>query len=84
MQRVTFYVLLLLVCGPVAAEPINKPTKTVAVLPSPKSVETAPNGPANRFFGAVARYTSSACRACDWIICERLPRRRCIPPNKRP
>ena len=41
-QKIAFCVLLLLVCGSVAAEPINKPDNTAAAHPSisPKSVET--------------------------------------------
>jgi hypothetical protein len=49
-QKITLYVLLLLVCRPVAAEPIHKPDNTTAAHPSisPKNV----TGPANRLFGA--------------------------------
>ena len=55
-QKITLYVLLLLVWGSVAAEPINKPDNAAAAHPSisPKPVETAPTGPANRLFGAVS------------------------------
>ena len=51
-QKITLYVLLLLVCRAVAAEPINKPDNTTAAHPSisPKNVETIPTGPANVLF----------------------------------
>ena len=54
-QKITLYVLLLLVCRAVAAEPINKPDNTTAAHPSisPKNVETIPTGPANVLFGSV-------------------------------
>ena len=53
-QKITLYVLLLLVCRSVAAEPINKPDNTAAAHPSisPKNVETIPTGPANVLFGS--------------------------------
>jgi penicillin-insensitive murein endopeptidase len=73
-QKITLlYVLLLLVCRPVAAEPINKPDNTTAAHPSisPKNVETMPTGPANRLFGAAttpapitARAIGSYARGC--------------------
>ena len=64
-QKITLYVLLLLVWGSVAAEPINKPDNTAAAHPSisPKPVETAPTGPANRLFGAVTSPAPLAARA---------------------
>jgi len=45
-QKIILYVLLLLVCRPVAAEPINKPDSTTAahLSISPKNVETIPIG----------------------------------------
>src|SRR6478672_13444575 len=54
-QKITLYVLLLLVCRAVAAEPINKPDNTTAAHPSisPKNVKTIPTGPANVLFGSV-------------------------------
>jgi penicillin-insensitive murein DD-endopeptidase len=71
-QRVIVSVLLLLFCGPGAAEPTNR---TVAVHPSAVSKDAktapAPSGPANRFFGAVtspaplvARAIGSYARGC--------------------
>ena len=64
-QKITLYVLLLLVWGSVAAEPIKKPDNTTAAHPSisPKPVETAPTGPANRLFGAVTSPAPLAARA---------------------
>jgi penicillin-insensitive murein DD-endopeptidase len=64
-QKITLCVLLLLVCGSLAAEPADKPPKTAAVDPpvSPKPVETAPTGPANRLFGAVTSPAPLAARA---------------------
>jgi penicillin-insensitive murein endopeptidase len=62
-QKVTFCVLLLLVCGPVVAEPIAKPSKTAAVHPSISPKETIPNGPANRLFGAAITSAPLAARA---------------------
>jgi murein endopeptidase len=68
-QKITLYVLLLLVCRPVAAEPIHKPDNTTAAHPSisPKNV----TGPANRLFGAAttpapitARAIGSYARGC--------------------
>ena len=55
-QRITAYAtLLILTCGQVAAEPVNKPAKTAAVHPpaAPKEVKSAPSGPANVLFGSV-------------------------------
>ena len=48
-ERITAYLLLLLICGPVAAEPVNEPAKTAAVHPpaAPKEVKSTPAGPAN-------------------------------------
>ena len=54
-ERITAYLLLLLICGPVAAEPVNEPAKTAAVHPpvAPKEVKSTPAGPANVLFGSV-------------------------------
>ena len=64
-QKITLYVLLLLVCRAVAAEPINKPDNTTAAHPSisPKNVETIPTGPANVLFGSVPGPAPLAARA---------------------
>jgi len=45
-ERITAYLLLLLICGPVAAEPVNEPAKTAAVHPpvAPKEVKSTPAG----------------------------------------
>jgi hypothetical protein len=56
-RKVVVYVLLLLVCGSVVAEPVKKSANTTAVHPSapPRKVNTAPKGPpANQLFGGVA------------------------------
>jgi penicillin-insensitive murein DD-endopeptidase len=64
-QKITLHVLLLLVCGSVAAEPIHKPDNTAAAHPSisPKNVETIPTGPANRLFGAATTPAPITARA---------------------
>ena len=64
-QRVTFCVLLLLICGSLAAEPINKPAKTAAVHSpaAPKETNTTLAGPANVLFGSVASPAPLAARA---------------------
>ena len=64
-QKITLYVLLLLVCRSVAAGPIDKPDNTAAAHPSisPKNVETIPTGPANRLFGAATTPAPLAARA---------------------
>ena len=63
--RIAVYVLLVLACGSVAAEPINTPAKTAAIRPSaePKDVKTTLKGPANEIFGAVTTPAPLAARA---------------------
>ena len=63
--RIAVYVLLVLACGSVAAEPINTPAKTAAIRPSaePKDVKTTLKGPANEMFGAVTTPAPLAARA---------------------
>jgi hypothetical protein len=64
-ERIPAYLLLLLVCGPAAAEPVNEPAKTAAVHPpaTPKEVKNTPAGPANLLFGSVPGPASLAARA---------------------
>ena len=64
-KRITAYLLLLLICGPVAAEPVNEPAKTAAVHPpaAPKEVKSTPAGPANVLFGSVPGPAPLATRA---------------------
>jgi murein endopeptidase len=61
----TAYVLLLLTCAQVAAEPVNKLAKTAAVHPSaaPKEDKSTPAGPANVLFGSVPGPAPLAARA---------------------
>jgi penicillin-insensitive murein DD-endopeptidase len=67
-QKITLYVLLLLACRSVAAEPINTPDNITAAHPS---ISPIPTGPANRLFGAAttpapltARAIGSYARGC--------------------
>ena len=64
-ERITAYLLLLLICGSVAAEPVNEPAKTAAVHPpvAPKEVKSTPAGPANVLFGSVPGPAPIAARA---------------------
>ena len=64
-RRITAYMLLLLICGSVAAEPVNEPAKTAAVHPpaAAKEVKNTPAGPANVLFGSVPAPAPLAARA---------------------
>jgi penicillin-insensitive murein endopeptidase len=66
-KRVIAYVLLLLVCGSVAAEPTKKAAKTTGAGPPPtsKEVKTAPPKapPANELFGSVTAPAPLAARS---------------------
>ena len=64
-KRITAYLLLVLICGPVAAEPVDEPAKTAAVHPpaAPKEVKSTPAGPANVLFGSVPGPAPLAARA---------------------
>src|SRR5262245_18935152 len=84
-QRITVYVLLLLVCASVSAEPINKPAKTAAVQPpaAPKEVKNTPAGPANVLFGSVTAPAPLAARAIGSYAKGCLAGG-CVSPNQRP
>jgi murein endopeptidase len=65
-QKVVSLVLLLLICGSVAAKPVKHLSKSIAAIPSPAPKETkaAPKEPpANELFGAAASPAPLASRA---------------------
>jgi penicillin-insensitive murein DD-endopeptidase len=65
-QKAVSLVLLLLLCGSVAAEPVEKPSKTGGGIPSPavKETKAAPKEPpANELFGAATSPAPLAARA---------------------
>ena len=82
IERVIASVLLLLIVGPAAAEPIKKPAKTMAVNPPPasKDTKTEPKAPpANELFGAAttpaplaARSIGSYAKGCYLIFLSAL------------